>query len=177
MTNAYAHCPLSAPRCGYSGIFLVCSIQVHPLGIYPFGRLLVDWACSGLASGHMTPLHHTISNMAGLRRHPMYIGFPGPIHVRSCKLCVKHRTDPRHIHNSFIRIWGDRELQCEMWGEAPRLGWTRRCPGTGCERRPLAHYRPHTTGTMLHTQGLWNNLYDIKGYRRTDIMQKTNSRA
>jgi hypothetical protein len=37
MTNAYAHCLASAPRCDFSGMFLVCSIQVPALE-----RLLVD---------------------------------------------------------------------------------------------------------------------------------------
>jgi hypothetical protein len=34
-----ACCPASAPKCGYSGTFFVCTIQVHPLG-----RPLVDLA-------------------------------------------------------------------------------------------------------------------------------------
>jgi hypothetical protein len=39
MTNSQGHRPAYvAPRCGYSGIFLVCSIQAYSLG-----GLLVDW--------------------------------------------------------------------------------------------------------------------------------------
>jgi hypothetical protein len=41
-------------RWSYSGIFLVCSIQVHP-----HERLLTDWVCSGLGCEHMTS-HHII---------------------------------------------------------------------------------------------------------------------
>ncbi len=73
-TNSHAHCPASAPRCGYNGIFLVWSIQVHPLR-----RLLVDWAWSGLGNRHMTS-HHMIPHMAGLSRDLLYIGFLDPIH-------------------------------------------------------------------------------------------------
>jgi hypothetical protein len=53
-------------KCGFCEIFLVCSIQVHPLE-----SLLVDWAWSGLGSGHMIPLH-MISHMVGLRKDPLY---------------------------------------------------------------------------------------------------------
>ncbi len=60
MTNASAYCPASVSRCGYSWIFLVSSIEVHPLE-----SLLVDLVCSGLGSGHMTP-HHMISHIARL---------------------------------------------------------------------------------------------------------------
>jgi hypothetical protein len=60
MTIAYAYCPASASRYGYSWIFLVSSIEVHPLE-----RLQVDWVCSGLGSGHMTP-HRIISHIARL---------------------------------------------------------------------------------------------------------------
>jgi hypothetical protein len=54
MTNAHTHFPATAPKHGYSGIFSVRSIQVHPLW-----RLLVDWAWSGLGGGGATWLNST----------------------------------------------------------------------------------------------------------------------
>ncbi len=59
-TCTSTHCPASAFRCGYSRIFLVCSIQVNRLE-----RLLVDRVCSSLGSGDMNP-HHKSSYIAGL---------------------------------------------------------------------------------------------------------------
>jgi hypothetical protein len=54
MTTAHAHCPAAADRCGHSGIFLVCSIQVHSLGRQLIeGREVAGWG----GGGHMTPLH------------------------------------------------------------------------------------------------------------------------
>ncbi len=70
------YCPASVSKCGYSGIFLVCSIQVHPLL-----RLLFDLAWSGLSSEHMILLK-MIPHMARLCRNSLYISFLGSIHSR-----------------------------------------------------------------------------------------------
>jgi hypothetical protein len=65
--DAHSQCPTSGSKCGFCEIFLVCSIQVHPLE-----SLLVDLAWSGLFSGHMIPLN-MISHMARLNKDPLYI--------------------------------------------------------------------------------------------------------
>ncbi len=46
----HSHCLTYGFRCGYIGIFLVCSVQVHTLA-----RLLSDWAWNGPCSGYMIP--------------------------------------------------------------------------------------------------------------------------
>ncbi len=69
MTNVYAHSPAPESRWGYIGIFLVWSLQVNPPE-----KLLVDWACSGLGSGHMTP-RHMISHRAGPGRDLLFIDY------------------------------------------------------------------------------------------------------
>ncbi len=76
MRNAYAHCRSSAHTRGYSGIFLVCSLQVHLLE-----RQLVDAASRGWGSGNMTS-NQMIPHMARLNRDLLFFGFLGPIHVQ-----------------------------------------------------------------------------------------------
>jgi hypothetical protein len=71
MTTVRAHCPESADySCGYSGIFLVCSIQVHSLE-----RLLWDWAWSDLCVGGGGVAHDSTHGRVSRDMLYMYIGF------------------------------------------------------------------------------------------------------
>ncbi len=114
MTNAYEHILAFAPRYVYSGIFLVCSIQLRPLK-----RLLADWACSDLGNGHITP-HHMISHMAELSRDLLYICLLGPIqdlpdtywHVSVCTVLYVHTW---HIF-TYMYIFGHYKYKQRMHG-------------------------------------------------------------
>ncbi len=74
MTTVHANCPASAAdRFGYSGIFLVCSIQVHSWEDGKQTEPEIAWArrLSGLGGGGA--LLNIIPHIAGLSRDPLYI--------------------------------------------------------------------------------------------------------
>jgi hypothetical protein len=85
----------SRSRCGYSEIFLVCSIQVHPLERHLATGLEVVWAVGG-DSGYVIP-PHMISHLARISWDPLYISLlytTGPL-ISNFVLCIKMYS----VHN------------------------------------------------------------------------------